>query len=373
MSYSRNTGIGSSVLPMHSRLLPVVLALLSFALGPVCMTAQSPADLTAPTGNASLSGQPENLAKLDLGQHKPPAPEPFLLQRDEEPEFTRELFRVEWRTGDPIDLYVIRPAHAVKPPVTIFLYGFPSETDRFRDNTYCRMVTQRGYAAVGFVSALTGQRFHGRGLTEWFVSDLPFALVASVHDVQMVLNYLETRKDLDASSVGIFGQGSGGTIAVLAATVEPRLKKIDLIDPWGDWPVWLAGSSMILDDERPKLTTKEFMDSLAALDPVRYLPAMDSSRFQLLDVAYDRDTPAEAKKAIESAMPRSSSILRYATPAYFQAGVAGGDKLLNWLQPASMPEKQNTTVHQTATQVETRNDTGKDAGARQGAVVPKIE
>ena len=70
------------------------------------------------------------------------------------------------------------------------------------------------------VSALTGQRFHGRGLTEWFVSDLPFALVATVHDVQMVLNYLETRKDLDASTAGIFGQGSGGTIAALKASVE---------------------------------------------------------------------------------------------------------------------------------------------------------
>ena len=286
------------------------------------------------------------------------------MQRDEEPEFIREFYRVEWRTGDPIDLYVIRPTHATKPPVTIFLYGFPSETDRFRDNAYCRMVTQRGYAAVGFVSALTGQRFHGRGLTEWFVSDLPFALVATVHDVQMVLNYLETRKDLDASGAGIFGQGSGGTIAVLTASVEPRLKRIELIDPWGDWLVWLAGSSMILqDDERPKLTTKEFMDSVAAFDPIRYLTTMDSSRLQLLDVAYDRDTPAEAKKAIETAIPKGASILRYATPAEFQAGVAGGDKLFSWLQPANTTEKQNAAI----------DNASKDASAQRGAAVPKIE
>ena len=363
MLYSRKTGTGSTILPVYPCLLPVVLVLLSFAAGPICMTAQSPTDVAAATGNAVLSGQAEDLGKLSLGRHTPPPPEPFLLQRDEEPEFTREFYRVEWRTGDPIDLYVIRPAHAVKPPVTIFLYGFPSETDRFRDNAYCRMVTQRGYAAVGLVSALTGQRFHGRGLTEWFVSDLPFALVATVHDVQMVLNYLDTRKDLDASSVGIFGQGSGGTIAVLTASVEPRLKKIDLIDPWGDWPEWLAGSSMILNDERPRLTTNEFMDSVAAFDPIRHLPTMDSSRLQLLDVAYDRDTPAEAKKAIESAMPKGASVLRYATPAEFQARVAGGDKLLSWLQPANTTEKQNVAI----------DNAGKDASAQQGAAVPKIE
>jgi pimeloyl-ACP methyl ester carboxylesterase len=360
MSRSRHKNFDSPAQPAHKAQMTVVAALLAFALGSLSLPAQSPSDLTAAVGNTVLSGQPEDLARLSLSGRSLPTPAPLLLQRDDEPEFTRELFRVEWRTGDPIDLYVIRPAHVARPPVTIFLYGFPSETDRFRDNAYCRMVTQRGYAAIGFVSALTGQRFHGRGLTEWFVSDLPLALVTTVHDVQMVLNYLETRKDLDASEVGMFAQGSGGSVAVLAASVEPRLKRIDLIDPWGDWPAWLAGSSMILEDERPKLTTKEFEDSVAALDPVRLLPGMDSSRFQLLDVAYDRDTPAEARKAMESSMPRGASILLYATPAEFQAG---GDRLWSWLQPASTAKNPNAAALQDAKV--------KDAGAPQGTTAPK--
>lgn len=280
-----------------------------------------------------LGGQPEDLTRLSLGDSRLSLPAPFLVQRDEEAEFTRELFRVEWRGGDPIDLYVIRPAHSVKPPVTIFLYGFPSETDRFRDDAYCRMVTRRGYAAVGFVSALTGQRFHGRGLTDWFVGELPLALVASVHDVQMAMLYIGNRNDLDGSRVGMFGQGSGGSIAVLAASVEPKLKRIDLIDPWGNWPDWMAGSTMILDEERPKLTSKEFLASVARFDPVLFLPGLDPSRVQLVDVAYDRDTPAAAKSAMEAAMPRGAGILRYATPAEFQAGVGGGETLLKWLQP----------------------------------------
>jgi pimeloyl-ACP methyl ester carboxylesterase len=325
--------------PMHTRLVFMVLMLFAFASATTRLPAQSPADLAGNPDRPILSGHEESLHQLKLEGSPLSMPEPFLMQRDEEPEFTRELFRVEWRGGDPIDLYVIRPAHIAKPPVTIFLYGFPSETDRFRDNAYCRMVTQRGYAAVGFVSALTGQRFHGRGLTEWFVSELPLAMVTTVHDVQMVLNYLDTRRDLDASTVGMFGQGSGGSIAVLAASVDPRLKRIDLIDPWGDWPVWMAESSMILAEERPKLTSKEFLDSVAALDPIRYLPKIDGSRLQLLDVAYDRDTPAEAKKAVEAAMPKGASVLRYATAAEFQAGIGGGDRFLAWLQPPVAAEK----------------------------------
>jgi len=337
-------------MPTQTRLVALILVLLTFAFADTRLPAQAPADLAVNSEQPVLAGHAENLQQLKLSSPTPPLPEPFpapfLVQRDEEPEFTREFFRVEWRAGDPIDLYVIRPTHVAKPPVTIFLYGFPSETDRFRDNAYCRMVTQRGYAAVGFVSALTGQRFHGRGLKDWFVSELPYALVTSVHDVQLVLNYLETRKDLDASAVGMFGQGSGGAIAALAASVEPRLKRIDLIDPWGDWPVWLAGSSMILEDERPKLTTKEFEDRVSALDPVQYLPTIDASRLQLLDVAYDRDTPAEAKKAIESAMPKGASILRYATPAEFQAA---GDQLLTWLQPPVAAKLTSVPTHPDAT------------------------
>src|ERR1035441_1223230 len=49
------------------------------------------------------------------------------------------------------------------------------------------------------------------------------SLALTVHDVQMVLNYLETRGDLDMSRVGMFGQGSGGAIAVLAAAADSRI------------------------------------------------------------------------------------------------------------------------------------------------------
>ena len=86
-------------------------------------------------------------------------------------EFTRELFEVEWRNGDPIDLYVIKPRGVAKPPVILYLYSYPSDTDRFRDNEYCKRLVADGYAAVGFVSAMTGGRYHDRPMREWFILD----------------------------------------------------------------------------------------------------------------------------------------------------------------------------------------------------------
>ena len=161
--------------------------------------------------------------------------DPIPGEVDRYPEFTRELLRVEWRGGDPVDLYIVRPVGVAKPPVVLYLYGYPEEATRFLNDNLCKTVTRNGFAAVGFSSMLTGQRYHDVPMKEWFVSDLQQSLVGTAHDVQMVLGYLAKRGDFDMTRVGIFGEGSGGTIALLAASVDPRIKAVDVLDPWGDW------------------------------------------------------------------------------------------------------------------------------------------
>jgi len=257
----------------------------------------------------------------------------------EHQDFTLELMQVRWRKGDPIDLYVIKPKHVEKPPIILFLYGYPSETDRFSSEEFCRLVTKGGFAAAGFVEALDGHRYHDRPMRQWFVSELQEALVTSVHDVQMVLNYLSSRSDLDASRIGMFGQGSGGTIAILAASVDPRIKAINALDPWGDWPRWVEKSRLIPEDERPGYMIPSFLDKLTALDPVRILPNL-TIPVHIQDALYEKATPRDAKDRIESALAKSGTVARYATSSDFQ-GAASNGQLLDWLkdqlQPARSP------------------------------------
>ena len=189
---------------------------------------------------------------------------------DELPTFTRTMIQFTWRAGDPIYLFLILPKNTPKPPVIFYLYGYPSDTDRFMNNDYCALLAKDGFAAAGFVSALTGHRYHGRGMKEWFVSELPEALGESAHDVQMILNYLALRSDVDVNRAGMFGEGSGATIGILAAAVDPRIKVLDLMDPWGDWPDWLAKSTVVPEDERPAYVTPDFLKRAAALDPVAW-------------------------------------------------------------------------------------------------------
>ena len=246
---------------------------------------------------------------LDGSNLQPSAP--LLGEKDNYPDFTRELLQVEWRSGDPIDLYVILPKGVKKPPVILYLYGYPSDTDTFLDPDFCRLVTKNGFAAIGFVSALTGHRYHDRLMREWFVSELQESLATSVHDVQMILNYLATRGDLNMDHVGMFGEGSGGTIAILAAAVDPRIQVLDLLDPWGDWPDWMAKASLIPNQERANYLKPEFLKRVEPLDPVKWLPQLRSRTLRLQDALYEKVTPSTAKKRIESAMPTTGQIVRY--------------------------------------------------------------
>jgi hypothetical protein len=317
-----------------TRLLSICLILLNISVSSQEMPAghmasQNVAETSV--NKTSLENTNENWNSLSLADSKLHASTPLMGEKDSYPGFTRELLQVQWRSGDPIDLYVIMPTGVTKPPVIFYLYSYPSDTDIFQDRDFCTLLTKNGFAAVGFVSALTGHRYHDRPMREWFISELQESLVSSVHDVQMILDYLATRGDLDMDRVGMFGEGSGATIALLSATVEPRLKVIDLLDPWGDWPEWMAKSPLIPKEERANYLRPDFLKQLEPLDPVKSLPELRSHIVRLQDALYDKVTPISAKKQIENATPATAHIVRYKNSQALENAASGG-VFFDWLK-----------------------------------------
>ena len=251
------------------------------------------------------------------------------------PTFTRELLRVQWRTGDPIDLYVMKPRGVTNPPVVLYLYSYPSDSDRFRDDGWGKRATEGGFAAVGFVSALTGQRYTNRPMKEWFVSQLQESLGVSAHDVQMVLNYLALRGDLDLKRVGMIGQGSGGAIAILAAAADPRIKVLDVLDPWGDWPDWVKLAPLDSAEERASFMKPEFLAKVSNLDPVSYLPKLKLKALRVEEVMDEPLTPMVAKQKIAAAAPPSSVVEYKDLTAYREAWRVTG--LAGWVHEQLRP------------------------------------
>jgi cephalosporin-C deacetylase-like acetyl esterase len=139
-------------------------------------------------------------------------------------------------------------------------------------------------------------------MKEWFVSELEEALGASTHDVQMILNYIASRGDINMGRIGIFGQGSGGAIAALAATVDKRIFAVDLLDPWGDWPDWLKYSRQVPEEERGRYLTPRFLESVSGMDPVSKIGSISAAHVRVQQLMDDQVTPKEAKAKIASAV-----------------------------------------------------------------------
>jgi hypothetical protein len=266
--------------------------------------------ITAAFGSTLLTSSPpvadqkekESWTTLSLKGSEFKSIPPLVGQADNQQTFTRELVRLQWRFNDPIDTYVVIPKLVAKPAVILFLYNYTTTTDRFMREPVCRYLSKDGVAVVGFSTAISGHRFHDRGANEWFVSDLPEALATSTHDVEKVIDYLETRKDIDTKRIAVYGQGSGAAVAILAASADPRIKALDLEDTWGDWPEWLGKSSIIPEAERPIYLKPAFLKTVAGLDPLDFLPKLNIPIRNQYSLPKS-PVPPEVRKRVESALP----------------------------------------------------------------------
>jgi hypothetical protein len=278
----------------------------------------------------------EDWSSLQIGTSNLRPERPLLGQVDDEEKFTRTLVQMKWRPGDPIDLWIVIPKGVKNPPAVLYLYNMTEDTDRFRDNSWCERATSGGLAAVGFVSALSGPRFHDRPLKQWFVSELQESLGSTVHDVKFILDYLAYRGDIDMNRIGMFGTGSGGTIAILTAAGDPRIKVVDALDPWGDWSHFLAESPIVRDDpDRANYVTSDFLKKVAPLDPVKWLPELKIPiRIQQV---HDNDaTPIDCKDRIRAAAPKQAEIVRFAAMNDL-ALREGGGRLFQWVKNGLQP------------------------------------
>jgi hypothetical protein len=148
-------------------------------------------------------------------------------------------------------------------------------------------------------------------MREWFVSELQEALGTSTHDVQMVLTYLASRGDVDTTKVGMLGEGSGGAIAILAAAADSRIAFVDAINPWGDWPDWVKESHVVPEEERATYLKPEFLQKVAMLDPVKYLPHFSPGRVRIEQVVGDQMTPKDVQAKIAASAPSPGNVVQF--------------------------------------------------------------
>ncbi len=161
---------------------------------------------------------------------------------------------------------------------------------------------------------------------------MPESIAASVHDVQLMIDYLQTRDDLDTRRIGIFGQGSGGAISILAAAADRRITAVDVMNPWGDWPDWLEHSPVVPNEERADYVSPAFLEKVKPLDPVRWMDRLAGRPFRLQETLFDVSVPNEARKKMRESLPETGQFVSYADLAAYTVNVSRNGRMLDWMQ-----------------------------------------
>jgi dienelactone hydrolase len=115
-------------------------------------------------------------------------------------------------------------------PVVIALHG--TGGNKSDELPLLRILAKRGFVAVAIDGRYHGERSHSvRGSADYQAAILrafehggehPFYF-DTVWDVMRLIDYLQTRDDVDGSRIGLYGVSKGGIETYLTAAVDPRI------------------------------------------------------------------------------------------------------------------------------------------------------
>lgn len=117
--------------------------------------------------------------------------------------------------GVPLRGWLIPPASRQDPaPTVIVAHGWSG-------NAADMLPAARVLREAGFAVALYDARGHGAS-----GKDGPITILKFAEDIRACLDYLGTRPDLDPGRIGVLGHSLGGSGALLAAAMDPRVRAV---------------------------------------------------------------------------------------------------------------------------------------------------
>ena len=149
------------------------------------------------------------------------------------PPLTRQRFTFASQAGDRVPGVLVKAGGAdSRRPAVILLHGTGGSKTDAPIVRLSEALAGRGFVAVAIDGRYHGERARpGARATEYVAAMLrayrmpgehPF-LYDTVWDVMRLVDYLETRPDVDAARIGLMGISKGGMETYLAAAADPRI------------------------------------------------------------------------------------------------------------------------------------------------------
>lgn len=202
---------------------------------------------------------------------------PRLISRSNVGTVVTERVKFTTEEGQDAVALIFRPKEDAKYPAVIAQHFLGGSKDHLLFAAMLNGLAQRGFLAVAIDGRYRGERQNGKSLAAAMAESLKTGkgypwLVDTVFDVTRLVDYLETRPDVDKDRIGMTGISEGGVITWMTAAIDDRIKVAAPVigvtcfadclgrgdDPNGE------GSLKLLSDLQPAL--KDFAMSIGESD-----------------------------------------------------------------------------------------------------------
>ena len=214
------------------------------------------------------------------------------------------------RTNRVLELDFYRPTGTNRTPVIIVLPiiggGYPLE------KLFCAYFARQGMGAVLV-------RRDGLKRTLDDLEEINDTLQQAAIDSRQAMDWIETRPELDASRIGIFGISMGGIRAAFLAPLDSRIRAAVIGLAGGDLPYIIAHSKEngIVHRRTPYLekhgiTQKEFEQELRATltcDPLTVASSIDPHKVLLVLATFDTCVPSKKGFELRRAMGKPETLI----------------------------------------------------------------
>jgi len=253
--------------------------------------------------------------------------EPQTLEVRDYPAYRREKFVFQSRPGVCVLGYLLTPKAAKAPHATVVcvaghgrgvddIVGIDNKgQDRTTKEGYqydfAIQVTEHGMAAVAIEPMAFGCRrdplTKSKGLTA--TACQPSAGAALLlgqtmigwrgYDVMRAIDWIETRKELDAGRVGCMGISGGGTCTLFTSALEPRIRAAMVSGYLNIFRDCILSLSHCIDNYVPGILNWAEMYDVAGLIAPRPLFVESGERDNIFPIAASRASFARVKKVYE--------------------------------------------------------------------------
>ena len=250
------------------------------------------------------------------------------LEVREFPAYRREKFIFESRPGLAVLGYLLTPTAAKPPHRTMIcipghgrgvddIVGIDDKgADRTTKNGYqhdfALQVAEHGLAAVAIeplaFGCRRGKQAKKEGLGQSSCQPVAGAALLlgqtvigwRVFDVMRTIDWIETRKELDASRVGCMGISGGGTCTTFSAALEPRIKAAMISGYLNTFRDSIFSLSHCIDNYVPGILNWAEMYDIAGLIAPRPLFAESGMKDDIFPIEASRASFARVKKVYET-------------------------------------------------------------------------